>query len=318
MVVPTRNGGARFRDCLSALSRQRPAPAVVVVDSGSDDGTPQAARAAGARVIGIAPEDFDHGRTRTLAAAELPDVDVLVFLVQDAVPRDIHCLATLTAAALRPGVGAATARQVAPPAAGPLTAATVASGPFGADRRRRTGPFTATELARLSPARWRGLLLLDDVCCAVRAEPFRAVGGFPDTMHGEDALLAYDLLWAGWALLHEPDAIVEHGHAYDVDSVGERYEADARFFRERFGLRVRSGPLSVFKGIRAESERDRRWLAGHGGTAEDERASRALRRAQVQAQRRGSRGPLGSLPAPRPLPGPSALSDAAAGAEPRA
>ncbi|MHC5209699.1 MAG: glycosyltransferase family 2 protein [Planctomycetota bacterium] len=306
-MVPTRNGGARFRDCLSALFRQRPAPeAVVVVDSGSEDGTADAARRAGARVVDIAPEDFDHGGTRRLGAAQLPDVDVLVFLVQDAVLQGSDCLATLTAAARRPGVAAATARQLAPPASGPLAAATVASGPFGSASPRRTGPFTHAELSRLTPARWRGLLLLDDVCCAVRGAVFRAAGGFPDTMHGEDVLLAYDLLWAGWALQHEPAAVVEHGHAYDAENVGERYEADARFFRERFGLRVRPGPLSVLKGIRAETARDRRWLAAHGGTAEDARASRALRRAQVEAQRRGSRGALGRLPDPRPLPGPGA------------
>jgi rhamnosyltransferase len=277
---------------------------VVVVDSGSDDGTPDAARRAGARVLGIAPEAFDHGRTRNVGAAQLPDVDVLVFLVQDSVLQGEGCLAALGAAARRPGVAAATARQRAPAEAGPLAAATVASSPFGSERPRRTGPFARAELAALTPARWRRLLLLDDVCCAVRAGLFRAAGGFPDTMHGEDVLLAYDLLWAGWALDHEPAAVVEHGHAYDAESVGARYEADARFFRERFGLRVRPGPLSALKGYRAETARDRRWLAAHGGAPADRRASRALRRAQVAAQRRGSRGPAGRLPEPRPVPGP--------------
>jgi len=65
VVVPTRNGGARFVRCLDGLLRQRPAAdAVVVIDSGSSDGTAAAARRAGARVLAIAPEDFDHGETR--------------------------------------------------------------------------------------------------------------------------------------------------------------------------------------------------------------------------------------------------------------
>ena len=98
VVVPTRNGGARFRACLSALFRQRPAPsAVVVVDSGSDDGTPEAARQAGAQVLEIASKDFDHGRTRSLGAQQLAEADVLIFLVQDAVPLGTDCLATLAA-----------------------------------------------------------------------------------------------------------------------------------------------------------------------------------------------------------------------------
>jgi len=59
----------------------------------------------------------------------------------------------------------------------------------------------------------------------------------------------------------------------------------------------------------AERRRDGRWAAAHG--VDDRldflRSSRRLRWAQVVAQREGSRGPLGRLPAPRPLPGPQEL-----------
>ena len=310
VVVPTRNGGARFARCLDGLLRQRPAAdALVVIDSGSSDGTVQAARRAGARVLAIAPEDFDHGETRNRAAAELPDADVLVFLVQDAVPLGEGCLAALAAAATRPGVAAATARQMPPPEAGPLTASTVEGSPMGASAPRLVGPFRREELAALPPERLRGLLLLDDVACAVRGALFRAAGGFPRTGHGEDALLAYDLLAAGWALAHEPAALVEHGHAYDSRSVADRYRLDAAFFRERFGCRVRGGPLATLKGFLAERRRDGRWAQAHA--VDDRRAfrraSRHLRWAQVRAQRDGSRGPLGSAPEPRPLPGPQEL-----------
>jgi rhamnosyltransferase len=310
VVVPTRNGGARFVRCLDGLARQRPAAdAVVVIDSGSSDGTAEAARRAGARVLAIAPEEFDHGETRNRAAAELPRADVLVFLVQDAVPVGDGCLAALAAAATQAGVAAATARQVPPPEAGPLTASTVEASPMGAAAPRRVGPFRREELAALAPEGWRGLLLLDDVACAVRGALFRAAGGFPRTTHGEDALLAYDLLHAGWSLAHEPAAVVEHGHAYDARSVADRYRIDAAFFRERFGLRVRGGPLATLKGFVAERRRDGRWAAAHG--VDDRlaflRSSRRLRWAQVRAQREGSRGPLGRLPEPRPLPGPLEL-----------
>ena len=311
VVVPTRNGGARFVRCLDGLARQRPAAdAVVVIDSGSSDGSAEAARRAGARVLAVAPEDFDHGETRNRAAAELSRADVLVFLVQDAVPQGEGCLAALAAAATQPGVAAATARQVPPPEAGPLTASTVDGSPMGAASPRRIGPFRREELAALSPAQWRGLLLLDDVACAVRGALFRAAGGFPRTGHGEDALLAYDLLHAGWALAHEPAAVVEHGHAYDAASVAARYRLDAAFFRERFGYRVRGGPLATLKGFVAERRRDGRWAESHGvhDRAAFRRSSRRLRWAQVAAQREGSRGPLGRLPDPRPLPGPRELA----------
>lgn len=310
VVVPTRNGGARFLRCLQGLARQRPAAdALVVIDSGSSDGTADAARRAGAQVLAIAPAEFDHGATRNRAAAALPGADVLVFLVQDAVPQGESWLSRLAAAATQPGVAAATARQVAPPEAGPLTASTVDRSPMGSDRPRRTGPFRREELAALSPAQWRPLLLLDDVACAVRGALFRAVGGFPATSHGEDALLAYDLLHAGWALAHEPAAVVEHGHVYDASTVADRYRLDAAFFRERFGYCARPSAVSALKGYLSERRRDRSWLDAHSveDRADFAARSRRLRWAQVRAQRQGSLGPVGRLPAPRPLPGPQEL-----------
>ncbi|HTE04647.1 MAG TPA: glycosyltransferase [Planctomycetota bacterium] len=324
-MVPTLDGGARFVACLAALARQRPAPAgLVVIDSGSRDGTVAAARAAGAHVIEIPPAEFDHGATRNLGAAALPGVDVLVFLVQDAVPQGEDCLAALAAAALGPGVAAATARQVPPAEAGPLTASSVCAGLFGGAEPRAVGPFTPVQRDGMAPEEWRGQLLLDDVCCALRAPLFRAVGGYRRTSHGEDALMAFDLLCGGWALAFEPAAVVEHGHAYDARTVVPRYRADARFFREAFGFRARPDLLSVLKGYNAELSRDRRFLSAHGEWLGGRPLSavlsgaRALRWAQVMAQRDGSRGALGRLPVPRPVPAPGALSGASPGALPPA
>jgi len=93
--------------------------------------------------------------------------------------------------------------------------------------------------------------------------------------------------------------------------VGPRYEQDARFFRERFAFRVRPGLLSWVKGLLFEAREDRRWLGREFGEPPPPalvRASRELRRAQLAAQRRGSRGPLGGPPAPRALPSPQELA----------
>ncbi len=308
-MIPTRNGGERFVSCLDAIGEQRPGPeALVVIDSGSDDGTPEAARAFGADVTSITPQTFDHGVTRNQAAAALPDVDVVVFLVQDAIPLGEDWLSTLALAATQPGVAAATARQVPPDEADYLTCSTVFDSPFATEERRLTGPFEALQLRGFEARDWRDVVLLDNVCCAIRGELFRRTG-FRPTRHGEDVLMAYDLLWSGWALAHEPDAVVEHGHEYDPESVAERYRGDAKFFRERFGLRVRPSRWSAVRGLVYELRRDLAWLRefpeDRGGGAM--RRSLALRWAQVWAQHRGSRGPLGILPDRRDVPRPEQL-----------
>ncbi len=298
MVIPTLLGGDRFRSCLEALATQEHAPkAVVVVDSGSDDGSVEAAQEHGAEVLSIPRSEFRHGPTRSLGFEALPPVDVVVFLVQDAVPQGPGFLGHLASALEDPNLGAVTARQVPPAGSGVLTHSSVERSPCHSEEARRVGPFSETELSTWGADRWRGHLSLDSIALAVRSSVFEAVR-FRDTDFGEDALLAHDLLWGGWALGHVPQAVVEHGHEYDVDSVAERYEQDARFFRERFGLRVRAGWMSALKGWAAELAADRRWLADHPErrTPEALRASSSLRWAQVMAQLRGSRGPLGALP----------------------
>ncbi len=288
----------------------------MVADTASRDGTREAARQAGARVLAVDPAAFDHGLTRNLAAAALPeDLDVLVFLVQDAVPQGETFLGTLGTAALRPGVGGATARQVPPAGCTRATVASVTASPFAAAEPRRIGPLDEVARTGLTPAQWRARVCLDDIACALRADLFRRMGGYRAARHGEDALMAYDLLSAGWALEHEPGAVVEHGHEYTVDDVGLRYEADAVFFRERFGFASRPSWLSVAKGVLAAARRDRALARLHPerpGTI-DGRPLSALRRAQVWAQYRGSRGPLGSLPERRAVPTPADLGVPLAG-----
>lgn len=279
------------------------------MDSGSDDGTPGAARAAGAKVLEIPGAEFRHGPTRNLGAEALPEVDTVVFLVQDAVPVGRDFLATLEEA-LRadPELGAVTARQAPPEDADVFTRSTVERSPAHGGQPVKLGPFTPGTLDSWSAREWRGRLALDSIALAVRGPLFRRVR-FRETDFGEDALLAYDLLWGGWALGHEPRAVVRHGHAYDPQTVQPRYRQDAAFFRERFGLRVRPGLASLLKGFVAELRADRRWLQGEGlATPGRLQASRRLRWAQVLAQYQGSQGPVGTLPARRLVPGPAELA----------
>lgn len=310
MVVPTLDGGERFEQCLAALARQVPqVDALVVIDSGSADGSEQAAARAGAHVISIDRAEFNHGLTRNQGAFTLTDVDVIVFLVQDAVIEGDDCLELLAQGALEEGVGAVTARQLPPLDASPLTRATVERSPMAFAEPRRIGPLSVEQLDGYGPDDWRSQLLLDDVACAVRGALFRQ-SGFRQAVFGEDALLAFDLLWGGWALAHEPRAVVRHGHEYDATSVGPRYLADARFFRECFGLAVRPGLLSMAKGFVAQVLADRRWLAAHPDVDQPGLLghSASLRWAQVLAQWKGSRGPLGGLPERRQLPRPGELA----------
>src|SRR4029078_9322680 len=88
---------------------------VVVVDSGSTDGSVDVARAAGAVVEEIDPAEVRHGRTRHLGV-RLARGELVVFTSQDAVAADETWLAHLSAAARSGPEGAGADGRPAPPA----------------------------------------------------------------------------------------------------------------------------------------------------------------------------------------------------------
>jgi rhamnosyltransferase len=69
VIVRTRNSEAGLPRCLASLAAQTVRPEVIVVDSGSTDATLQIARASGARLVEIAPEEFTYGRALNVGAA---------------------------------------------------------------------------------------------------------------------------------------------------------------------------------------------------------------------------------------------------------
>ena len=87
VVIPTKNAGERFRHIASAIRNQKGFRdlEIVVVDSGSTDGTLEVAKRIGAKIIEILPEEFSHAYARNLGA-DHSSGDCLLFTVQDALP----------------------------------------------------------------------------------------------------------------------------------------------------------------------------------------------------------------------------------------
>src|SRR4051812_35139303 len=83
VAIPTLNGAADLERGLSAGRSQTVEAEVVVLDSGSADGTPEVAERHGAVVHRI--DDFGHGRARN-RLMELTVGERVAFLTQDAVP----------------------------------------------------------------------------------------------------------------------------------------------------------------------------------------------------------------------------------------
>ncbi|MCK6527384.1 glycosyltransferase [Myxococcota bacterium] len=245
VVVPVRDGGERLRGLLAALGRQRGIGPVevLVVDSGSRDGSVAAARGAGARVFALDGEPFHHARVRNAAIAR-SRAPLVAMLTQDAVPRGETFLADLAAAVLRDDrVAGSYGRQVPRPGADPYSQAEIARWTPDGPPEVRVAPSPGA-LGALSPAERYALCRFDDVASCVRRADWERVP-LPDVPFGEDVAWAAEVLAAGRAIAYAPAAVVEHSHEPGFRALRARNRAGHRLLAERFGLVAVPGLASI-------------------------------------------------------------------------
>jgi len=215
VVIPVKDGGEGLRRCLEQLAVQEvdDEVEVVVVDSGSRDGSATLARSYGARVHAIAPEAFDHGGTRNLGAA-LARGDVLVFTSQDAYAADAHWLAKLTAPLARAAVGGAYGRQIAHSGAAP---------PERYFMDFLYGPCSRAQRIASPDELSMETTLFSNVCSAMRREVFDRFPFVTDIIMSEDQEWSRRVLLAGYELCYVADAVVHHSHTYTLRQAFRRF-----------------------------------------------------------------------------------------------
>ncbi|MCL4820313.1 MAG: glycosyltransferase [Vicinamibacteria bacterium] len=231
IVIPTLNGAETLGRCLEAVFAQRaPFPFdVLVIDSGSTDGTRAIAGRFPVRVRVIDRRDFDHGDTRNLGAL-LTDGDVIAFLVQDAWPASTDWLQALVACFDDPAVAGAYCRVLPRPDAS-LFARRAAEADLCHSAERRVARITdRAGWACLSPEERRVFVDFNDVASALRRSVWQRLP-FARTPFGEDLLWARGALEAGHAIVFEPAAAVHHSHEYEPAAMRRRARIDAWFNR---------------------------------------------------------------------------------------
>ena len=203
VFVPVFNGEKYLDELLRAILAQRAPGAVevLVIDSGSTDGSLEIARRHPVRVEQIPNRDFGHGRTRNLAMRRTA-APFVAFLTQDATPAHDRWLAELLAPFADPRVAATYGAQIPRATSDPTTARTVAEA-YG-----RFGPLTVDAATEDRP-------IFSSVNSCVRRSAWEEVP-FRDVPYAEDFHLAHDLLARGLRLAYAPDAAVRHSNEYTL------------------------------------------------------------------------------------------------------
>lgn len=216
VIVPTYNPGLEaWAKWVQALQTQNCKPMqVVVVDSGSTDGSLDLSLQAGFTVLHTKALDFNHGGTRQWALEQgflnpepnLPP-DFIVFLTQDAILAGPNAVAELFQAFQDPQVAAAYGRQLPNPEAHWLEA--------------HTRSFNYPDTGRTVQLQDKASLgikacFLSNSFAAYRLQALMAQGGFPDHLPlGEDTFTAAKLLLSGESLRYQASAAVYHSHNYN-------------------------------------------------------------------------------------------------------
>jgi len=259
LVIPTLNAVRWWGELHRSLLAQSVRPEqVIIVDSMSDDGTADLARAAGYRVAPVRRSEFDHGATRQFAVNLAERAGAVVFLTQDAVLVEPDALQLLLSALDDPSVAVAYGRQRARPHSGDIEAHARA---FNYPAFSRV-----TSLADVAQIGLKAAFCSNSFA-AYRREALMQVGGFPsDTIFGEDTLVAAKLLLQGWKVAYCADACVYHSHDYSyaqefrryfdvgvmhtrerwlIDQLGEPANEGARFVRSEIRFLMKTSPWLI-------------------------------------------------------------------------
>ena len=214
VVIPTKNGILEdFESTLRAIHGQRGIAdlEIIVVDSGSTDGTVKVAEGYGARIFRIPPEEFNHGLTRNFGA-EQGTGEFILFMVQDAIPAAddlIYEMAKVLRADSK--LAGVSVRQI-PKSNADIYACWEMWNHYRAFfETPRPKLSSLAELDRVPPQQLRQLAGLDNVCAMVRRQIWEKTR-FKPTPFAEDLEFGLSCIRQGYSIELLPHRSVIHSH----------------------------------------------------------------------------------------------------------
>ena len=209
LCIPTLNAGHYANDLVNAIESQSLKPdSILIVDSGSTDGSLALFKRLNAKIISIPKADFDHGGTRN-KAFQMFFSDYYIFLTQDAIPADQFAFKNLiTPLADNQECGAVYGRQLPAKNATPFAEhARVFNYPPG-DKPVYKGLNDISQLGIKT-------VFCSNSFAAYRREAMDQIGYFPEgTLFAEDSLAVARMIELGWLVGYCPSATVFHSHNY--------------------------------------------------------------------------------------------------------
>ncbi|MGH2812303.1 MAG: glycosyltransferase, partial [Actinomycetota bacterium] len=260
VAILTYNAGGGFQEVLDAVSSQE-TPfeyEVLVIDSGSSDGTVEIAKLHRTRLIQISNEEFQHGRTRNLAM-EMASGEFVVFLTHDATPASPFWLRELISCFEGdPKVAAAFGPHLPRPGTDPIVARELLH------HFQNFGPKDRPTVHEIAPgpegmaeyrAREAHLGFFSDVNGCLRRSAWAEIP-YRELDYAEDQRMGRDLLEAGYKIVYCPAAPVYHSHSYGLREYFRRMYDEFTGLLIAVGYKEDRSLLGVFREGIASGARD--------------------------------------------------------------
>lgn len=252
IIVPTYNAGPNWGDWITAYRTQNiKADKVVVIDSSSTDNTAVLAEQAGFFVHRIATSEFNHGGTRNQAVKFLEsfaNVDVVVFMTQDAILASPDSLASLLVPFADEDITVVCGRQLPHHNSTPLAA-----------HARYFNYPSKSSIKSKSDIATMGIktAFMSNSFAAYRLSVFEELGGFPNnTILAEDMYLTAKMILSGYKVAYCAEATVFHSHNYTLKQEFQRYfdtgvfQRDQAWLQQAFGQAVSEGKKFVLSELK--------------------------------------------------------------------
>ncbi len=236
LVILTWNAGPEFPEILGLMLDQeldRPME-VVVIDSGSTDGTVELLKTQPVRLIEIPNSEFNHGLTRNRGILEARG-DIVVLATQDARPVDRRWIARLVACYDDPDVAGAYSCQLPRPDANPFIKDRLSHWAAAQPEPRVQQVENRAEFEALPPLEQLGRVAFDDVSSSVRRSVALEIP-FRERQFGEDIDWAHRAILEGHKIVFEPRSRVVHSHNNSIWYEFKRVYLDHQNLHRIFGV----------------------------------------------------------------------------------
>jgi len=267
VIIPTKNPRTIFSKVLPRVLEQRtdfPFD-VLVIDSGSTDGTQEYVRSIAdrrLRLMEIPSSEFGHGKTRNLGIASTQG-EFAVLITQDAMPATDDWLASLVHTVEKDTrIAGVFGRHIAYPDARMLTKNELEMHFSGFT------PYPVVwkeDLVRYAEdVGYRQFLhFFSDNNALVRRSVWREIP-YPDVDFAEDQIWAQKIIEAGWKKAYSHEAAVFHSHDFKLFERLQRSFDESYAFLRLFKYELSPSIKSMLRGWMSMSIRDLNYLVSNG------------------------------------------------------